>query len=1399
EVMGVGVDGEILVVGDAVFDCLDTVVRHPLLLQSVTLEHYTANDAFIIRATGDAPELYVTALSLTKGIDEAKLRALEAEVAAEVFTPTQDASVEAFISRVKECLPADVPNTSCQPGRVLLLRAGDIAALDERSILLSKEANEEQLRICRRHQRSSCVLVQGPPGTGKTHTIANLVGHLLAQGKSVLVTAQTSKALRVLRDMVVKPLRPLCISVLDNDADNRAMLNRSVEKIARRLGESDAGTLLSDAEKLRQHRAALLDEADRLRSAIFDARRAETTPLAVMGDFVPLMEAARTVTAHAEEHGWLPGPLTAAIRPPLSAAEFAELYQSNHTLTAQDEQDLSQPLPPVEKIVGTSELATLLAEQARSGANATLDRPELWVDQDSSLTAERLEPLLPRIRTAANLVREAKGWWVEVLRAGQLGGETRAVWEELAFQIEAAAAESDGAQRLLMAHGPEIAPPADPAEDDTAILGEIVAHLAGGSSLGIWTKTTKRLWHRCIDRTKVSGRAPETREEFEALHALSRLMKSRRALLVRWERQVSGIGGPAVSELGPQPERAALPFASEIRSLLSWYHEHAAGIERELQQLGFQWPTLLSAAGEQGELSRLRHAFAVDLEKAIRARRDAIRMKSVDHKMGTMVDALQHYATSPIAQRLLQALQNGDATTYADASRDLSRLTRLQPVCERRIELLQRLEKDATVLADLIRRRVAPHDQTLAPGDIMQAWAWRQMHDELQKRSALPLNQHQARLDDLHRELRDVTIELIDRKAWAAKKQRVGLQQQAALEGYVACLRKMTKSGRGRRDAALLNAAREHLATARQAVPVWIMPLSRVYESFFRRDGLARFDVVIIDEASQSDVSSLAALYLGAQAIIVGDEEQVTPTPFADLDRAQRLITQNLEGVPNRELYDPETSVYHLARAFFPDRILLKGSFRSVPEIVQFSNHLSYDLQIKPLRDTQSSPVKPALVAHRTKALISNGKVNTEEAEDIASLLMATMEMPEYELNDLGEPTTYGVISLAGDEQASYIEKLLRARISPADFERRRIVCGNASQFQGDERDVIFVTLVDGAAGDGNPLPLREFGPKEIFRKRYNVAVSRARNQLWVVHSLDPMLDLQPADLRRRLIEHALNPASLMKDLEQAHDLATSPMQREIHQWLTQRGYAVTVNWPVGAYRIPIVVKGGRVRLGIECDGERALHDEDVRRDMERQETLERLGWRFVRVRGSVFARDVEAAMRPIQEALVRLGIQPEPPKTGAARGTVAPDLLDRVRRRASEVRWMWQQRTQKRAAEAKTEVAVPVVQAPVLAAKPVPVPAEGGLPPLPTPEVVVEVGDWIEFILVDAPNDPQLVNIISGPTDVDQSAFNISEPLAIALLGREKGKRGRIDLGDGNSRELEVRQIHKPHKQRKK
>ena len=85
------------------------------------------------------------------------------------------------------------------------------APIQPSEILFSKPANKEQQQIVERLTQSGNIVVQGPPGTGKTHTIANLIGHLLAHNMSVLVTSHTAKALRVVRSHLVPRCVP-CVS-----------------------------------------------------------------------------------------------------------------------------------------------------------------------------------------------------------------------------------------------------------------------------------------------------------------------------------------------------------------------------------------------------------------------------------------------------------------------------------------------------------------------------------------------------------------------------------------------------------------------------------------------------------------------------------------------------------------------------------------------------------------------------------------------------------------------------------------------------------------------------------------------------------------------------------------------------------------------------------------------------------------------------------------------------------------------------------------------------------------------------------------------------------------------------------------------------------------------------------
>jgi very-short-patch-repair endonuclease len=245
---------------------------------------------------------------------------------------------------------------------------------------------------------------------------------------------------------------------------------------------------------------------------------------------------------------------------------------------------------------------------------------------------------------------------------------------------------------------------------------------------------------------------------------------------------------------------------------------------------------------------------------------------------------------------------------------------------------------------------------------------------------------------------------------------------------------------------------------------------------------------------------------------------------------------------------------------------------------------------------------------------------------------------------------------------------LLHAHIAPDLYERHHILCGTAAQFQGDERDVVFLSVVDTPTG----VPLR-FRDQQMFKQRYNVAASRARDQMWVIHSLNVQTDLRTGDLRRRLIEHAQDPGALLRALEDKERRTESPFESDVLKRIVLAGYRVTPQWKVGSRRIDLVVEGDGRRLAVECDGDRYHPHEKLAEDMERQAVLERLGWVFARIRGSVFFRDPERAMRSVFDKLNHLEIYPEQDAVGRPPSpTEANELTERVIRRAEQIRQEW-------------------------------------------------------------------------------------------------------------------------------
>jgi very-short-patch-repair endonuclease len=1321
-----------LVLGDGILSWRrpDGAIYHPILLQRLQLQFDASVPEFALSEADHPVELYSALFQSMNDVDGRAIGRCREELEEGGFHPLINGSTSGFLKRLVvqlsprgEFLEDRAPDKETSDpciGRdpVLFLRSrtlGFAAAIEgiladlrtredlpwslvniageespiadtgdanpsepgmmqeDSDVLLSKPANPEQIRIAKQLEEHGGVLVQGPPGTGKTHTIGNLVGHLLAQGKSVLVTSHTTKALRMVRHHIVSELRPLCVSVLESDLDSRKQLESAVGSIAERLSRADAGSLETGAKKLESERLDLLKKLGETCKQLTDARADEYRDILIAGKSWTPAEAARQVAREKEMHGWIPGPVAAVAPLPLSPGELADLYRTGVSISREDENELSCHLPELHDLPRAEEFESNVSERNRLDLENLELRSDLWEPGAAKCTPQEIESIATALAQAVDPLSGKDKWKLAAVYAGRYGDVHRQPWDQLISLVRLVHREAANALESFVKYGPESSDKS-PIKEQERVAREILAHLENGGKLGSLALFTHKSWGQFLEQTKVNGKRPRLAEHFHALRQLFHLNGLREDLRARWDRQVAALGAPPSREMGVEIEKTLMQYCDSLEDCLDWQTHVWQPLQQQLEEFGFRWDKFLAEqpaiVGPEGELARIGIAVSERLLPILDSRFKKLRLLQLEGEFSDLKDRLKLAArvakASKVIGQLLGAVSDEHSNRYREAYERLLELKSKQADLDLRRTLLAKLETAAPAWAGAIRNRTGVHGRGEPPRDVSSAWIWRQLNDELDRRASVSLEALQSKAEKLREQLRRATVELIDKRSWASQARRTSSRQRQALVGWLDTIRRIGK-GHGIRVPLLRAEAARKMVECRGAVPVWVMPLSRVVENFDART--TRFDVVIIDEASQSDVMALVALYLGKTVLVVGDHQQVSPSAVGqDLGVIQNLIFQYLQGIPNADLYDGQISIYDLARQSFGGTTCLVEHFRCVPEIIQFSNMISYDGRIKPLRDSSRVHLRPHTIAHRVSGSSRDGKVNRQEALTIASLLAAAMEQPEYQKNDSGQPMSFGVVSLVGDEQAVEIDSLVRAHVSPDRYELHRVLCGNAAQFQGDERDVVFISLVDTA--ERGSLPLRD---QEIFKQRFNVAASRARDQMWIIHSLGANSDLKADDLRCQLIQHAEDPSRLMRALEEKEMRPQSNFEREVMRRLVAAGYQVYPHWKIGTFRIDLVVEGDGKRLAIECDGDRHHPLDKLPEDMDRQSVLERMGWIFTRIRSSEFLRNPARAMKPVFEKLQTLEIPPVSDSLKSERAMhISQDVIDRTVRRAEDLRKIW-------------------------------------------------------------------------------------------------------------------------------
>jgi hypothetical protein len=454
--------------------------------------------------------------------------------------------------------------------------------------------------------------------------------------------------------------------------------------------------------------------------------------------------------------------------------------------------------------------------------------------------------------------------------------------------------------------------------------------------------------------------------------------------------------------------------------------------------------------------------------------------------------AAQWSDAAPRISDMLSAVRGRDRDRYASSYARLRRLAEASTVVARRDELGRRMRSSAAALYAAVVQSSADEAWFDRLANLQAAWSWASTGAWVKQQDVVDSNSVQARIDLIELELHHEVERLAAARAWrhAVAPERLTGRRRADLHHYAQLVRKLGK-GTGKYAEQQRGDIRQAMDRCRDAVPVWIMPIYRVAEQL--RVAADMFDVVVVDEASQAGLEATFLQYLAPTMVVIGDDKQVSPSAVG-VDRQQ--LRDLGEQYLSRDRYkaswvDPTHSFFDGAVMRYGSRITLTEHRRCVPEIIAFSNMIAYEPEGKrliPVRQYGSDRLEPIKVIHTSDGYEKGwaAKVNPVEVEAIVGQIEKCFADPRY------DGKTLGVISLLGSAQARAIERALLERVPPEEWTARDLRCGDPADFQGSERDVVFLSMVASAEPDRRLAALTH----EQYVQRYNVAVSRAKDQL---------------------------------------------------------------------------------------------------------------------------------------------------------------------------------------------------------------------------------------------------------------------------------------------------------------
>lgn len=1067
------------------------------------------------------------------------------------------------------------------------------ALLDPAAIIQVIDADASQTKVIEEVRAGASLVVQGPPGTGKSQTITNIIAAAAHDGKSVLFIAEKMAALSVVHDRLVKTgLRDICLELHSRSANRRAL----AQELHRTLSAS--GTPLPNPagiERLKATRDELNQIADLLHEPLPPSGDSPFGTMAEIIGFIgkgtpppsiPLQGLDRLTLENRSQasdriHDYLAA---------LATAGALEVHPFRGTTVP----DL-QPTELVRLELALAEAATaiarLLDEAARLGLILRLMPPETLADMaalSQALSSLAKAPADAAARVPVLFPRAGEARLIESLTAGREWWEAR---EAAEGTFAAAAWTADWAStRAGIAKGQAsfLSRMFGPYRRASAELATLLA-----TPLPKAPRERLALVDQVVAVQERRRRLAE--DEGWLREVLGEHWRGERTPFADWLATAQWLGevkrsGNLASAQEVITALAALPdSASQAEALRALVEEVRTQVEVPLSLLGLD----LSQAGLAPDLQRSLLPSLKDVFAEMRAAMHRyVEWNDLVSAMALTVEAGAGAIVEAVAAGRLAPSRAIDDFAYACAEARWTAARRARPGLDRLVAL------DRHGLVKVFR--------------------------------------------DLEKERLQIAQTLILAKHYE-QMPRGAVGEMGIIRGEIA---------RRYRHMPIRRLMENAGSMVQRIKPVFLM--SPISVAQFLPPGRLTFDLLVIDEASQvRPEDALGVIARAKQVVVVGDQKQLPPTSFFDRLVDEEAMDDNEdEDTPIGAMAADMESVLSLCEARGLRPRMLEWHYRSRdPSLIRVSNAEFYGYNLvlppSPLQMDDNYGLKfrrvAGVYARGGSGLGRQGTNKIEAQEVVKAMAHHARHWPDLSL---------GVVSFS-KAQADMLTEILEheRRGDPIldgflrEGRQEDVFVKNIENVQGDERDVILISVGYGPQEPNGRLAAMTFGPVNADggERRLNVLFSRARVRCEVFASFDPGdIDLsrtQKAGPRvlKRFLDYAQS--GIIAECVSTGLGAESPFEEDVAAVIRGLRYEADPQVGSSGFRIDIGVRHpdrpGQYLVAVECDGaayHAALWARE--RDRLRQDILENLGWRFHRIWSTDWFRRREQEILRLAQAL---------------------------------------------------------------------------------------------------------------------------------------------------------------------